>query len=94
MDAGTRHTMWVVYVAMVVLLAVAIGGGALGGPVVAIVAGIPLLALLGFVVFSRLRSAQIDSTAGSGIPSSGESSYEPRVSPEREATGSTTGTPT
>ena len=50
------------------------------------------VAIIAFVAFSRLRAMQIDSTAGSGIPSSGTASYEPRVSPEREATGSITGT--
>jgi hypothetical protein len=84
--------MWVAYVAIIALLLVAIGGGALGGPVVTVLAGIVLLPLIGFVVFTRLRSTQIDSTAGSGIPSSSESAYQPRVSPEHEATGSTTGT--
>jgi hypothetical protein len=84
--------MWVAYVAIIALLLIAVGGGALGGPVVTVLAGIVLLPLVGWVVFTRLRSAQIDSTSGTGIPSSGESAYEPRVSPEREATGSTTGT--
>jgi hypothetical protein len=84
--------MWVAYVAVIVLLLVAVGGGVLGGPVVTVLAGIVLLPLLGFIIFTRLRSVQIDSTAGSGIPSSGESAYEARVSPEREATGSRTGT--
>lgn len=83
--------MWLVYVAVIALLGVAIGGGAAGGPLVAVPAAAIALGLLGYVLFSKLRGIQIDSAKDQSIPSSGGSAYEPQVDPDRAAPGSSTG---
>jgi hypothetical protein len=82
--------MWLIYVLV-----------ALAGAVILALTGLWPIALillvaamvLGVVALTRgsgRRIAQVD--APSNIPTSRESSYEPRVDPSRGATGSSTGT--
>lgn len=86
--------MWFLYVPLVALALVGVGGLAFGALPLGIIC-LVIAGLFGIVaVTSRARSMRLDSVdAPSGIPGTRESSYEPRSDPGQTPTGGSTGTP-
>ncbi len=83
--------MWIVYLVLGVLAAVALAFLGMGVWIVSVLALLAML-VVAFFGFAMRGGGRRPRGQAPNVPDSQQASYEPQVDPNRTATGSTTGT--